>query len=143
MICCKIIADYSNKKASFTKLCELLAAKGDFLWEGGVMYFADTEGNIIEKHIKQCVKKAGYTKVFIDEYNIHDEPRESERIKGWITDKLMKIHYKNVETQSQEIFRNTKKQLEILDKEVMAMLEKQAAEAVQNNKESGQAEDKK
>lgn len=129
MICCKIIADYSNEQGSFSKLCELLAKKGDFLWEGNVMYFADTELDTTERQIINCVKKAGYTKVFVDTYDAKHEPHEDERIKGWITDKLTKIYYQQYEQENQEVFRTIDRGLDALNVEIDELTKKAAEEA--------------
>lgn len=118
MICCKIIADYNNKDASFSKLCELLAKKGDWTWNGDAMFFADTEGEVDEKAVIRCVKKAGYKKVFVDVYDQHNEPHEDEAIKGWITDKVTKIYYIKFEQDNQRVLRETKKGLDEIEQEV-------------------------
>lgn len=132
MICCKIIADYSNEKASFTKFCESLAKKGEFLWEDNAFYFADIKNQVTEKQLISCAKKAGYTKVFIDVYDNLHEPHETERLKGWIADKLVKIFYKTKEQQNQDLFSGVKKELndinERLDKLLLEQSEKKDAE---------------
>ena len=139
MICCKIIADYSNEQGSFSKLCELLAKKGDFLWEGNVMYFADTEAETTERQIINCVKKAGYTKVFVDIYDVKHEPHEEERVKGWIADKLTKIYYQQYEHDNQEVFRTIDRGLDALNVEIDELTKKAAEEA---QAESKNTEDK-
>lgn len=132
MICCKIIADYSNESASFAKLCELLAKKGEFLWENNAFYFADTKNQVTEKQLTSCVKRAGYTKVFIETYDALHEPHEAERLKGWITDKLVKIFYKTTEQQNQDLFSGVKEELneinERLDKLLLEQSEKKETE---------------
>lgn len=139
MICCKIIADYSNTEASFSKLCEFLAKKGDFLWSGNVMYFADTEGDTTEKKITTGYKKAGYTKIFIDPYDVKTEPREDESVKGWITDKLTKIYYQQYERENQAVFKNIDKGLDALNIEI----DKLAEQAKQEHLEPETTEDNK
>lgn len=141
MICCKIIANFSNGQGSFSKLCELLAKKGDFLWDNGVMYFADTEHDTTERQIMNCVKKAGYTKVFVDTYDAKHEPHEDERVKGWIADKLTKIYYQQYEHDSQEVFRNIDHGLDALNEEIDELTKKAAEEAAKA--ESKNTEDKK
>ena len=123
MICCKIIADYSNKEASFNKLCTLLGKIGDWIWESGCMYFADTEGDTDEKKIIRIVKKAGYRKVFVDCYDKDNEPQENEYVKGWLSDKVMKIYYNQVEKDNQEEFRRMQKIIQYFDKELDKAIE--------------------
>lgn len=143
MICCKIIADYLNENASFKTLCDLLSKKGDFMWYGEAMYFADTEGDTTERKVVNCIKKAGYSRYYIEIYDKNKEPHEKEEIKGWITDKLTKILYLETEQKGQQIFRDTKEKLAELDSIILQMLEKQredkssdSAEEVDNGRQN-------
>jgi hypothetical protein len=122
MICCKIITDYNNTNASFSKLCELLSKKGDWTWNGDSLFFADTEGSTDEKTIIRCVKKAGYTKVFVNVYDKDNEPHENESIKGWITDKVVKIYYKQFEDNNRAVLLETKKGLDEIEQEVNGLI---------------------
>lgn len=132
MICCKIITDYNNSKASFSKLCELLSKKGDWFWDGDSIFFADTEGNVTERSVINCVKKAGYTKVYINVYDKTNEPHENESTKGWITDKVVKIYYKLYEDANQKVLAETKKGLDELNDELNNII-KNAANTQQSS----------
>ena len=140
MICCKIIADYNNPQGSFDKLCELLGKKGSWMWNSGAMYFADTEGATEEKQVIQCVKKAGYTKYFIDVFDEKKEPVENDVAYGWIAGNVAKITYAKFEKQHREVLLQTKEGLEQIEKEVDALIEKAVTEMEQ--KKSNTAEDK-
>lgn len=139
MICCKIIADYNNTQGSFDKLCELLGEKGDWFWCNDTMYFADTEGSTEEKHVVRAIKKAGYTKYFIDVYDEKNEPREGEEAYSWIADKVAKITYKNFMVQNEKVLLQTKEGLDVLEKELDGLI----ADAMKKleNKQSDTTED--
>ena len=140
MICCKIIADYNNPQGSFDKLCELLGKKGDWMWESGAMFFADTEGPTEEKQVIQCVKKAGYTKYYIDVYDEKNEPREGEVAYGWIAGNVAKITYAKFEEQHREVLLQTKEGLNQVEKELDSLIDEAIKKLEQ--KKSNTAEDK-
>lgn len=141
MICCKIIADYNNKDASFKNLLSLLSKKGDLYWSNGVLFFADTEGDITEKSLIRLYKKVGYTKVFVDVFDKDNEPNnDDEVIKSWISDKLVKIYYKQYEMESQQVFRETKRGLDEIEKEVDGIIRNAIKE---QETKSQEAEDSK
>ena len=118
MICCKIIADYNGKTGSFSTLCSLLGKKGNWIWNGDAIFFADTEGQTNEKTIINYVKKAGYSKVYVDVYDQNNEPHENEDIKGWITDKVVQIYYKQYEEENHSVLLETKKGLDEIEEEL-------------------------
>ena len=141
MICCKIIADYNNKDASFKNLLSLLSKKGDLYWSNGVLFFADTEGDITEKSLVRLYKKVGYTKVFVDVFDKDNEPNnDDEVIKSWISDKLVKIYYKQYEMERQQVFRETKRGLDEIEKEVDGIIRNAIKE---QETKSQEAEDSK
>lgn len=123
MICCKIMANYGNPAGDFGKLLASLGKCGDILYENDAIFFGDTENlGTDEKKIRQIFKKSGYKDLFILVYTKENPPKESDGLNGWITDKLMKINYKQYEIQSQEVFRNTSKGLDILENEIDDMI---------------------
>ena len=122
MICCKIIADYNNTAGSLNELCRLLSKKGDWTWNGDALFFADTEGEVEEKTVVRYVKKAGYTKVFVDVYDKNNEPHENESIKGWIIDKVTKIYYVQYTKENQKVLLETKKGLDEINRELDNMI---------------------
>jgi hypothetical protein len=120
MICCKIVANYNDTEGNFKKLSEKLIQYGDFLWENGVIFFGDTEHEEMDsKKVKKIVRSAGYKECFVCSYDKNNEPSESsESINGWLADKLIKINYALYEKQSQTVFKNISKGLDILDEEI-------------------------
>ena len=142
MICCKIIADYNNAQGSFSKLCELLGKKGDWKWAYNAMYFADTEGATTEKQVIQCVKKAGYSKYYIDVYDSKHEPRnEEDSVYGWIAGNVAKITYKKFATENEKVLLQTKEGLDALEKEVDNLIN-EAIKNLEESKKSDTTEDK-
>lgn len=137
MICCKIITNYSDPNGSFKKLCELLGKKGDWMWDGSALYFSDVEGDITEKQVYGMVKKAGYTKSYIEVYSAENEPHETDEVKNWVADKLMKIYYLDYERKNQQILRETKQGLEEINQELDTLIE----EALKQKLDSEKAED--
>lgn len=123
MICCKIIADFGNKDASFSKLCDLLEKKGSWMWSSGVMLFADTSGDTEEKDVIRYIKKAGYTKYFIDCYDKDNEPHETEEINGWVSGKVAKIIAVTFYKDQQEVIKTSKAYLDQLNQELDQMLD--------------------
>lgn len=134
MICCKIIANYNDEHADFSKLCRLLAQKGDWLWDSGSLYFADTTGQTKEQTVTKIFKKAGYNKIFINEYDCEHEPYESDNIKGWITDKLVRITYNTIERDNQKILQETAKGLKEIDEQLNDIIREAAASQNDSNK---------
>lgn len=119
MICCKIITDYNNIHGNFNQLLKDLTSCGDFLWENNSLYFSNTyEYEVNKKTLIQILKKNGYDDFFINIYSKNNEPNENENINGWIYDKLIKINYKCYEHESQELFKNISKGLDMLDEEI-------------------------
>lgn len=118
MICCKIITDYNGNTGSFGSLCTLLGKKGDWIWNGDAIFFADIEGSTNERSIINCVKKAGYTKVYVDVYDRNNEPHENEDVKSWITDKVFQIYYKQFEEKNQAVLMETKRGLDEIEQEL-------------------------
>lgn len=137
MICCKIITDFSNTSASFGKLLNSLARIGESLWIDNCLFFADVDGNTDEKKVASAVRKAGYTKVYVDEYTKDNPPKESDYVNGWLTDKIVKIIYKQCEDKSQEIFRNTMKGLDMINVEIerLSKIKAKKAQKAKNKKE--------
>ena len=109
MICCKIITDYNNPAGSFDKLVQLLAKRGDFLWDNNALFFGDIEGDTTEKQVSNILKKAGFSKFYIETYSQTDPPKESDFINGWLTDRLVRINYKMCEDESQKVFHDISK----------------------------------
>ena len=132
MICCKIIANFNDKEGSFIDLCKRLAKKGDWMWRNGDMFFADTEGPTDEKAVIRMVKKAGYKKVYVDIYDVDNEPRESDDIKSWLGNRVMKIYYNQYEREHQQAMRETKVQLDALEAELDGIIR----EAIDKQKET-------
>lgn len=128
MICCKIIADYSNKEASFSKLCESLGKKGVWCWNNDVMYFADTDGSTTEKQVTAIVKRAGYKKMYIDVYDNKEEPSEPDEIKWWIAGKLAKIMANTYQKENQKVLKDTMKCLNEINHELDVKIQ----EAIKN-----------
>ena len=129
MICCKIIADFDNKEASFSGLLKKLSEHAEMLWEGGCLYLGETDSDFLsEKKIIKILKANKYTKFFVDIYSKENQPKETEFINGWLTDKLIKINYNKFERENQEMLRNTMIGLDMLEKEVDYLLKKQQEE---------------
>lgn len=141
MICCKIIADYNNTEVSFKNLFSLLSKKGDLYWSNGALFFADTEGNMTEKSLIRLYKKVGYTKVFVDVFDKDNEPNDADEvIRSWVSDKLVKIYYKQYEMECQQVFKETKKGLDEIEKEVDSIIRNAIKE---QETKSQEAEDSK
>ena len=118
MICCKIVTNFSSVEGKFSELLQKLGSKGSVLWEGNNLYFADVENDTDEKKLTSILKRCGYKKSFIDEYWKDNLPHESDNINGWVNDKLIKICYNKYQQESQEVFKNVSKGLDILNAEI-------------------------
>ncbi len=118
MICCKIITDFNNPNGSFDKLVQSLMKRGDFLWDSNALFFGDIENDTTEKQVANLLKKAGFNKFYIETYSQSDPPRESDFINGWLTDRIVRINYKMCEDESQKVFHDISKGLDLLNEEI-------------------------
>lgn len=126
MICCKIIADYNNESGSFQTLLELLANYGDVRWEQGSLFFADVSGESNERKIRNIVKKAGYTKCYIDVYDKNNTPHETDdSVNSWLMNKLLQLSYYDLENKSQKLYKEISVGLDALDKQVDEILKEE------------------
>lgn len=130
MICCKIISDFNSSKGNFTQLCYLLNNYGDVYFSNNILYFGDSQNRKTnEKSINRILKKAGYDKFFITVYNKENQPNETEEeINTWLNSHLLQINYCLYEDESQEVFRNILKGLDILDQNLQEIAAKQEQE---------------
>lgn len=133
MICCKIIADFNLPTGKFAEFLGELSLKGDFLWENNILYFGDTFGETNYKSIEKLLKKTGYPKYFIYEYGKDNSPQETERINGWLLDKIVRINYMQYERTSQEVFHNISKGLDMLEEEINVLKNKEVQKLDANN----------
>lgn len=136
MICCRIITDY-DKDGSFNELCKLLGKKGDWLWHRGSLYFADTEGDTTEKSVNRYIKKAGYTKSYVEVFDKDHEPRLDEDAKSWVADKLTKIMYLKFEQENQKMLQETSRGLKEIETELDGLIK----DALANQPKSEETED--
>ena len=126
MICCKVIADYDNKDASFSGVLNKISKYAEVLWDNGYLYIGEVNGDFLsEKKIIKIFKANKYTKFFVDIYSKDNQPKETDFINGWLNDKLMRINYNQYERENQQMLQDTMKGLDILDKEVDYLLKKQ------------------
>ncbi len=132
MICCKIITNFNAEHGNFGQLCSFLGKKGSWIWDGNSLYFADIDGPTDEKTVMRLIKKAGYQKAYIDVYDKDNEPRESDELKSWVADKLMKIYYLQFERKNQEILRETNRGLQELNQELDKIIREAAAKQSQS-----------
>jgi len=139
MICCKIIADYDNPDGSFSKLCDCLSQKGDLLWvsSANVMFFADVSGDTDEKKVIRYVKKAGYSKVFVDVYDKKHEPHENEEVNSWIAGKVAHLIAVEFYRNNAQLIKQTKDSLLEFDNELRKFVD----EACEKQKQSDKTED--
>lgn len=130
MICCKIVTNFNNKEGNFKGILDALADRGSLLWENNYLFFTDVEGKETTiKKINSILKKNGYPNYYIEIYDKQNQPKETENINNWLNDKLIKINYYTYENQSQELFKNISKGLDILDEHI-----KQIEQQEQENK---------
>lgn len=126
MICCKIIADYENKKASFSGLLKKLSQYAETLWDNNCLYVGEVESDFLnEKKIIKILKLNHYSKFFIDVYSQDNQPKESEYVNGWLLDKIIKINYATYEQKNQQMLKETMIGLNELEKYVDYELSKQ------------------
>ena len=119
MICCKIITDYNSANGNLNKLLQKLINCGNFLWENNNLYFSNTDDySVDQKKIAKILKNSGYNNFFINVYDKEHTPNENEMTNGWITEQLIKINYACYEDQSQKLFSNISKGLDMLDTEI-------------------------
>ena len=105
MICCKIVADYMTVGKNFSKIFDGLSKKGSVLWENRCFYFANTEDKeVTEKTVKKIFKKYG-CESYIQKYDKDYQPSEKDSVNWWLEDKLIKIGYREAETDHQEELR--------------------------------------
>ena len=128
MICCKIITNFSAEPDKFGQLCEFLGKKGGWMWDGNDLFFADTEGPTDEKTVARLVKKAGYTKFYIETFDKDHEPRDNDEAKSWVADKLMKIYYLQFETENKKVLQETSRGLTELNNELNTLIREVIAE---------------
>lgn len=137
MICCKIIADFSDESLQIDSLFKKMAKFGDFLWENGAFYFSNTDDiNFTEAKLSNVLRRAGVKKFYIQEYTERTPPRESEYVNGWLYDRLMRINYAMCEHESQKVFRDIMNGLDLLDQEIARL----RAEQQSDNKEASSDE---
>ena len=119
-VCCQIITKFFNVPDGFRCLLETLSEYGDILWTDGKLYFASVseEKTLSESQLEKIMKEKGYYKFFIDSYDFNTLPKESEYIVGWLQDRLIKINYLTYEEESQKVFHDISKGLDMLDSEI-------------------------
>ena len=119
MICCKIVADFSDPRGKLSVLLQNLGKVGEFLFENDVIFFGNVEDEkITETRVKSIISRAGYHNFVLFVYDKDHTPRESDYINGWIVDKLRAINYNCYERQSQALFHRVAHGLDLLDKEL-------------------------
>ena len=116
MICCKIVTNLKNEKINI--LLNKLAEKGNFIIYGKSIYFCDPESDFSEKDLKKMLKKYGFLEHFIETYDKDNPPQENEDINGWIYNEIMKLNYNMCEKESQKVFHEIWKGLDLLDEEI-------------------------
>jgi len=132
MICCKIIADYENINASFSGLLNKLSKYAEVLWDNDYLYVGETKTNFLtERKIINILKANNYTKYFIDIYSKENQPKESEFVNGWLTDKLIKISYNQYEIENQKMLKETMIGLQMLEQQVDDILKQQKSKIKQ------------
>ena len=130
MICCKIIANFLDPNVYMSKLLKQFGACGWTVWNGKEIYFANTvDREIKEKTVKIILNRCGVRSHYINIYDQHNEPRETEEMNGWIWDKLIKINYKECEDSQQEVFRNIMKGLDALEIEIDSLPAKEQSDS--------------
>ena len=103
MLCCKIIANYSDVCKNFSTLLNELNKKGSVLWKNRYFYFANTEDiKITKKTIQKIFKNCGCNEIFLEEYGKNYQPNEDDQVNWWIEDKLIKIGYVEFEEEHQK-----------------------------------------
>lgn len=129
MICCKITTDFDIEQGNFSGLLEKLGKLGEIYWESGKLFFADVENDKTDKNtIARVLRKNGYQDFFIQIYTNPDQLKEGDYIDGWIAGKLIKIQYENFERTNQEVLKNIKTGLDMLNTEIDQIREKALAE---------------
>lgn len=131
MICCKIVTDYNSSTGDFEKLIKKLSKYGDFLWDNNALFFGDIENDTTEKKIGKILKNSGYNKFYISVYSEQNQPQETDFINGWLTDRIVRINYKQCEEESQKVFQDIAKGLDMLNQELDAL----KSEAQKENRE--------
>ncbi len=137
MICCKIITNYNLESASFGGLIKDLTKIGDVLWENNSLYFGCTDDYFVDsKKLGRVLRKNGYKDFYINSYDKTNEPQDGDYINGWITERLIRMNYKQYEDASQSVFKNISEGLDILDAEIEKLYQKQSQSQTQTeNKE--------
>ena len=135
MICCKIIADYNSPSGDFNKLIAKLTKYGDFLWDSKNLFFGDIENDLTEKKVGKILKQCGYDKFYISVYSEQNQPQESDFINGWLTDRIVRINYKQCEDESQKVFHDIATGLAMLNKELDELKSKAQKARKQETKE--------
>ena len=121
MICCKIVTNLRAPGSDLTKLTKKLSNLGDFLFDGGNLFFSDTEGDVDVKKVRSALKSSGYKDFYINIYDKDNEPvGETEDVIAWLANKIYKINYLTFERESQEILKSTLKGIRQLDEEFEA-----------------------
>ena len=119
MICCKIITNFADPNIYISKLLKQLGSQGWVVWNGKEIYFANTtQQDVTEKTVQKILRKCGVASWYINIYDQHNEPRETEEMNGWVWDKLIKINYQQCEDSQQQVFRNIMKGLDALEVEI-------------------------
>ena len=132
MICCKIITNFSSGQGRFGELVKGLGKYGEILWAEDTLYFADTENDSTDRGtVSRLLKKYGFKEHYIEEYNKENPPKKDEAIGGWLYDRLVKIAYVACERESQKVFREISKGLDMLDAEVEEIYKQQKQEEKQ------------
>lgn len=136
MICCKIIANFSDQNGDFAGLLQGLSKYGSTLYDSSMLFFATDEDNINKNKVKNILKKNKYTESIIYEYGVDNLPQESSYINGWIKDWLVTIQKKMIESSQQENFRILSKKMDDL-RDVIKQEEAKLAESKEVQADDG------
>ena len=129
MICCKIVSDFNSLEVKFGDLLEKLGKYGDVFWHNNNLFFADYENDTTDKaKVSRILKKCGCTDFYICVYTKDNVPQETDEANIWLTNRLIKMNYNLYERQSQEMFREISKGLDLLNEQVSDLLSQQKQE---------------
>lgn len=137
MICCKIITNLNQGSSEVNKLFQKLFKKGDYLVSAGYIYFCDSEFNTDKNTVAKILRSCGFKDFYIDVYTEQNPPKENDEINAWLCNQLLKLNYNMFEQQSQEVFRNISKGLDVLEVELEKIINKE------NNESHKQGEEEK
>lgn len=122
MICCKLTGGFT-REGDFSGVFKALSKIGGVLAYGDVLYFGSDVDDVDEKKLRKILKKYGYKNCYIEVYTANNQPKESEMIQGWLTDWLVALEVKHINTTSQERLKFIKNKLGELDEELDKQLE--------------------